>query len=215
MKKTLVLAGFTTLLFACNSNSNHSPDNTDSTIRHNTNPDTSNKNQTNAVTATMNKMMHEMHGAKPTGNNEIDFATMMLEHHKGAVEMSEVEVNRGSDPELKGFAQKVIDEQNKEIEFMRQFISNASKTKSPYSADFQKALNGSMMAMMKDNIAFFNNIDKDYATQMIPHHQSAVDMAKAYLQYGKETSLTTLCHNVISSQEKEINWLKDWLLNNK
>ena len=169
----------------------------------------------NPVIATMDKMMHEMHASKSTGNNDIDFAAMMLEHHKGAVEMSKVEVDEGNNAELKGFAQKVIDDQNKEIEFMQEFIAKTPKSPSISSSDFQKALYHSMMAMMDDNTTVYNRIDEDFAAQMIPHHQSAVDMAEAYLQFGDETSLTTLCQNIISSQENEINWLKDWLAKNR
>jgi uncharacterized protein (DUF305 family) len=39
-------------------------------------------------------------------------------------------------------------------------------------------------------------------------------MAKAYLQYGKEAGLISLCKNIINSQEREINWLKEWLIKN-
>ena len=169
----------------------------------------------NPVTETMDKMMHDMHNAKPTGNNDIDFAVMMVEHHKGAVEMSKVEVNQGSNTEMKAFAQKVIDDQTKEIRFMQEFILKSASTTSSTSSDFQKALNSSMMAMMSDNTTIYNDIDKDFAAQMIPHHQSAVDMAEAYLQYGQETRLKTLCQNIINSQTTEINWLREWLVKNK
>jgi uncharacterized protein (DUF305 family) len=218
MTKTLLFAGFTTILLACNNNSNDNAANTDSS-NHSAHKDTSshttNQNKINPITETMEKMMHDMHSTKPTGNNDIDFAVMMVEHHKGAAEMSKVEVDQGIHTEMKAFAQKVIDDQNKEIGFMQEFISKAPKAQSSNSAEFQKALNGSMMAMMNDNITVYNDIDKDFATQMIPHHQSAVDMAKAYLQYGKEPGLTSLCQNIISSQEKEINWLKEWLAKNQ
>lgn len=218
MYKTILLAGFTTILLACNNNSNNIASNTDSSshaAQNQTSSQTKNQNQMNPVTETMSKMMHDMHNAKPTGNNDIDFAVMMVEHHKGAVEMSKVEVNQGSNAEMKAFAQKVIDDQDKEIGFMEDFISRAPKTASSNSSDFQKALNGSMMAMMNDKTTIYDDIDKDFAAQMIPHHQSAVDMAEAYLQYGQETSLKTLCQNIINSQTKEINWLKEWLVKNK
>jgi len=218
MKNSFFLAGFTTILLACNNNPNNDAANVDSSnhpAHKENNSSTQNKNQINPVTATMDKMMHEMHGAKPTGNNDVDFATMMLEHHKGAVDMAKVEIEKGNNAELKAFAQKVIDDQNKEIGFMQEFISNAAKTTSSNSAEFQKALNGSMMAMMNDNTTIYNDIDKDFAAQMIPHHQSAVDMAKAYLQYGQVASLKTLCQNILSTQTTEINWLKEWLGKNR
>ena len=215
MKKISFIAIIASVLLACNPNSNHDPENTN-TVKHDSAGHATHtaENQMNPVKATMDKMMQEMHAAKPTGNNDIDFAAMMLEHHKGAVEMSKVEIEKGSNAEMKAFAQKVITDQNKEIAFMQDFMSKATKTSSSNSAAFQKALQQSMMAMMSDNTKIYNDIDKDFAAQMIPHHQSAVDMAKAYLQYGHENSLTTLSRNIINSQEKEIKWLNEWLVKN-
>jgi len=211
MKKTLSIAGCMAILFACNNNSSNNAANTGSSDHAaHTETNSSTQNQVNPVTTTMDKMMQAMHGINPTGN-DVDFAAMMLEHHKGAVEMSQVEIGKGKNDELKAFAKKVIDDQNEEIGFMQAFISKHTKTKSSNSAGFQKALNGSMMAMMNSKTAIYNDIDKDFAAQMIPHHQSAVDMAKVYLKYGREAGLITLCQNIISSQEKEINWLKEWL----
>lgn len=97
---------------------------------------------------------------------------------------------------------------------MQSFIEAAPKTTSPNAASFQKALSNSMAVMMNDSTPVYNNIDKDFAAQMIPHHQSAVDMAKVYLQYGKEKNLTTLSQNIVSSQTEEIAWLKTWLAKN-
>ncbi|MEO6542235.1 MAG: DUF305 domain-containing protein [Ferruginibacter sp.] len=214
MKKAFILAGFTSMLLACNNNSNTGTDNRDSSHHSGHNEkssDTKNKDQVNAVKETMDKMMQKMHTMKITGNNDIDFAAMMIEHHNGAVEMSKVEITKGTNAELKAFAQKVIDDQTKEITFMQEAISKAPKATSGNSADFQKALSNSMMAMMNDATVIYNDMDKDFAAQMKPHHQSAVDMAKAYLDYGRETSLKTLCRNIINSQTKEINWLTEWL----
>ena len=208
MKKTLVLAASAAFIMACNSHSDHS--NQQSTVDDH-GEHAANKIDTNAITETMTQMMHDMHAVKSTGNNDIDFASMMLEHHKGAVEMSEIEQEKGVDSDLRNFAKKVIDDQTVEINFMKKFITESPKEPSGNSAEFQKALRHSMMAMMGDSIPVYNNIDKDFAAQMIPHHQSAVDMAQAYLQFGKESSLRKLCENIIASQTKEINWLKEWL----
>ena len=214
MKKTFYLAGLAAIALACNNNSNDTTKNDDSAnhgTHHATPSTTKNPKEMNPITESMGKMMRKMHGATPTGNNDVDFAAMMVEHHKGAVEMAKVEVDKGAKAELKAFAQKVIDDQNKEVDFMQNFISKAAKTKSSNAAEFQKALNQSMTEMMNNNGTVYNDIDKDFAAQMIPHHQSAVDMAEAYLAYGKETSLKTLCQNIIRSQKTEIAWLKEWL----
>ncbi len=214
MNRIFLIAGLTSLLVACNEHSNHKTTNPDST-RHDSHSPGNNKNVLiNPVTETMKRMMDEMHHIKPTGNNDVDFAAMMIEHHKGAVEMAKVEIAQGNNSEMKAFAQKVIDDQDKEIVFMQEFISKAFKTASSNAAEFQKALKGSMKAMMEGNTQIHDDTDKDFAAQMIPHHQSAVDMAMAYLQFGKDTGLRTLSQNIIRSQEKEISWLKDWLRRN-
>ena len=55
----------------------------------------------------------------------------------------------------------------------------------------------------------------DFALMMIPHHQSAIDMAKAYLASGENNpELTKLSQDVIAAQEKEIAFLKEWLKQN-
>ena len=218
MKKAFVLTGFISLLFACN---NHSETNAATTKTshhtdsHQPRDNTKNDSNPNDVKGTMDKMMEDMHSIKTTGNNNIDFAAMMVEHHKGAVEMSKIEMEKGTNAELKAFAKKVIDDQTKEIVFMQDQISKAPRAASSNSAIFQKALQGSMMEMMHAAPALYNNNDKDFAAQMIPHHKSAVAMSKAYLQHGDEKSLRTLSENIISSQTKEIKWLTEWLAANK
>lgn len=52
----------------------------------------------------------------------------------------------------------------------------------------------------------------DFALMMIPHHQSAIDMAKAYLESDEnDPELTKLSNDIIEAQEKEIAFLKSWL----
>ena len=46
--------------------------------------------------------------------------------------------------------------------------------------------------------------DHDFASMMIPHHQGAVDMAKAVLLYGKNPVLRRLAQEIIVSQGSEI-----------
>ena len=52
----------------------------------------------------------------------------------------------------------------------------------------------------------------DFATMMIPHHQSAIDMAKAYLASGEnDPTIRKIAEDVVASQEREIGELRDWL----
>jgi uncharacterized protein (DUF305 family) len=52
----------------------------------------------------------------------------------------------------------------------------------------------------------------DFALMMIPHHQSAIDMATAYLASGEnDPELAKLSSDIIAAQETEIAFLRSWL----
>ena len=166
----------------------------------------------NEMVTLMDDMMVKMHDQTPSRNNNADFATMMIAHHVGAVEMSELLLKKGKDPILKSFAEEVIAAQNTEIEQMKNF-QNTREISTDYEK-FQQALNQSMAAMMDKNIKVHDDIDKDYAQQMIPHHKSAVEMAEVYLKFGKQPELLKLSKSIVNEQNKEIAELEMWLQKN-
>ena len=49
-----------------------------------------------------------------------------------------------------------------------------------------------------------NDPDRDFAAMMIPHHQGAIDMAKAELIYGHDPVLRRLAEGIIVEQQQEI-----------
>jgi hypothetical protein len=52
---------------------------------------------------------------------------------------------------------------------------------------------------------------RDFALMMIPHHQSAIAMAEAFLEYGDDPELTQLANEIIAEQRREIEFLETWL----
>lgn len=52
------------------------------------------------------------------------FLEGMIAHHEGAVEMSEVELTDGENPEAKALAEKIIADQKAEIEEMQGLLTN-------------------------------------------------------------------------------------------
>jgi uncharacterized protein (DUF305 family) len=72
------------------------------------------------------KMLHNMH-VPYTGNPDVDFRTHMIPHHQGAVEMAKVALKHAKDPETKRMAQKIIDDQEKEIAEMQDWLKKNGK----------------------------------------------------------------------------------------
>ena len=64
----------------------------------------------------------------------------------------------------------------------------------------------SMARMDRDmrNAPMTGEPDHDFAAMMIPHHQGAIDMAKAELLYGKDPVLRRLAQEIITTQNSEI-----------
>jgi len=60
-----------------------------------------------------------------------------------------------------------------------------------------------------------NDPSKDFVIMMKPHHQAAVDMAKAYLEYGHDPELRKMSEHIIISQTKEIGDMDSWLAKHK
>lgn len=52
------------------------------------------------------------------------FLEQMIVHHEGAVEMAQIEVDSGTNPDAVAMAQAIIDTQNIEIETMREILQS-------------------------------------------------------------------------------------------
>jgi uncharacterized protein (DUF305 family) len=79
----------------------------------------------------------------------------------------------------------------------------------PAIADQQGAMDKMHEAM--GAIAYSGDPDVDFARGMIPHHQGAIDMARAVLEHGKDPDIRKLAEAVITAQEQEIRQLEVWL----
>ena len=48
------------------------------------------------------------------------------------------------------------------------------------------------------------DVDRDFVAMMVPHHQGAIDMARAVLRYGRNEQLKRLAQEIIVTQQQEI-----------
>jgi uncharacterized protein (DUF305 family) len=75
--------------------------------------------------------MMKMHPAMMQGmmaeDPDVAFACGMIAHHQGAIDMAEVELKHGDSDEAKKMAQKIIDDQTREIGEFKQWLEANAK----------------------------------------------------------------------------------------
>ena len=163
------------------------------------------------------------------------FIDMMVPHHQGAVEMAKIAQQRGEHAEVKKMAQDVISSQSSEIEKMKSWRKQwfgSDKTppmnQMPMVDGSQMAAagsggmggmihSGSTAATTMDMSADVEKLrkapepfDRAFIDAMIPHHESAIDAAKAAETRAQKPEIKQLAKEVIAAQQKEIEQMKGW-----
>lgn len=81
----------------------------------------------------------------------------------------------------------------------RPFVASTASSFSQLMDDAMNVMNDGMMRAPMNG-----SVDHDFASMMVPHHQGAVDMAKAELLYGTNPVLRRLAQEIIVTQGSEI-----------
>jgi uncharacterized protein (DUF305 family) len=136
------------------------------------------------------------------GSLDIMFAQMMIPHHEQAIEMSDLALERSSDPEILALAQQIKAAQAPEIEHMTAWIE---ATGSGMTMDHDMGMDGMLseaeMTALRD--ATGTDFDRLYLEGMIQHHEGAIEMADMIVD-SANAEARELADAIISSQTVEI-----------
>ncbi|KQK28467.1 hypothetical protein ARD30_21830 [Bosea thiooxidans] len=89
---------------------------------------------------------------------------------------------------------------------MKMMMPSASDSAS--TKEYKAAMMHMMQSMPK---SFTGDADVDFMTQMKAHHQGAIEMAKIVLANGKDPAVKKLAGEIVSSQQREIETIEQWL----
>jgi uncharacterized protein (DUF305 family) len=81
------------------------------------------------------------------------------------------------------------------------FAHAQNAAEAPFLAENDAAMKKMMNDMM---VKPTGDVDRDFVDMMVPHHQGAIDMAQAFLRYGRNEQLRRLAQEIIVAQQQEI-----------
>lgn len=155
----------------------------------------------------MQSTMSKMQSMNMTGDFDVDFANMMVEHHQGGIDMAQMEVSQGKNDKLKAKAREIIDKQKKEQQELRDFVASYKPSGMKHGeGELHKSMSD-MMGQMKGT-PMSGDVDKDFAMMMTHHHEHGIAMNKMELQHGMSDKLKQMAKKSISDQQKDIAELK-------
>ena len=206
MKNLILLTFiFPFVLISCSKNEDDANNNTTPTTFD---------NHSSVLMQRMHSMSDSMAMMHMTGDPDYDFAMMMKMHHMAAIDMATQELANGNDSVIKNLSQMMKDAQMMEVQVLDSFTN--AHTPIPIMTDFGMKAEHAMHVM--DNNADAQNLngdsDHDFAHLMLPHHQSAMEMAMAIKQTGQNQMIKDMAQEMIEMQQMEINTLQIWLNSN-
>jgi uncharacterized protein (DUF305 family) len=143
---------------------------------------------------------------------DLQFIDNMIVHHQEAIDTAKVTQIKASHAELLAMAKDIVSSQSTEIEqlkkWRREWFSDAPPAKgneSSTSSHSMKPMNTAALDKLQGNA-----YDIEFITQMIPHHEGAVMMAKDALQQSTKPEIRKMATEIIKAQEAEIRLMQGW-----
>jgi uncharacterized protein (DUF305 family) len=138
------------------------------------------------------------------------FIDAMVPHHQGAIAMAEVALENAQHAEIKDLSRNIVSTQRAEIEELKSIKQEEFGTSDVPMEMSQEQMRSMGMMMDPQELARSEPFDRAFIDAMIPHHQSAIEMAKVAYEKSENPRIKKLAENIVSAQQAEIEQMKRW-----
>ena len=150
-------------------------------------------------------MTEDMAGMTTMPMGEREFMQMMVAHHRSAIAMAELALERTARTQVRRLAEDIIAAQQAEVARMQAW--HEQWFGEPLRPD-QAGPHGMMDMSELDNAG--EDFDRVFLRMMIPHHASAIVMAEAVMMGEPRAEIATLAEEIVAAQAKEIGLMQNW-----
>lgn len=145
-----------------------------------------------------------------TNNADTSFTMMMIPHHEQAIEMADLVLGKdGVDQRVLDLAQQIKDAQAPEIELMQGWLDEWGFGSMDGMDHGGGMMSDDDMSALEDATGV--EASRLFLTQMIEHHEGAIEMAEDELDDGINPDVRALCERIITSQTAEIETMNEIL----
>jgi uncharacterized protein (DUF305 family) len=138
---------------------------------------------------------------------EVEFLTMMIDHHQMAVHMSELCLERAVHDKLSRLCERIMETQAEEIALMQSWLLDWYGIEHEPAMDDPAHHEQMMMLQELSGEAF----EAAFLAMMISHHAMAVEDGSECVATAEHRELRTLCRRIVASQQREIMQMRMWL----
>jgi uncharacterized protein (DUF305 family) len=185
-----------------------------------TNSDTGRENsagQTTSATGTAPATTTPAADTAAHNNADVWFVRHMIPYHQEAIELSDiVSAKQGIDSRVTELANKIRATQGPQLQQMQDWLNHWGNPPMPGTApgDVQMPAQSSMPGILSkrelDALREANGADAStlFLTQMIAHHEGAIDLAQTEIEEGQYPAAVALARSIVSTQQQEIDTMK-------
>jgi len=198
---TLIVPALALLLIACGGDSDESSPSTGA----------GEMTATPAATTGAAHQGHSMASPEAGEDPDLHFIDAMIVHHASAIAMAEAVQETAEHQEIRELADEIIAAQEAEIEQMRAwrdewFPGAPESDLSTMSGMAGMAMSDADLAMLAES----ESPDEMFIEMMIPHHESAIEMATQIRQATTRPKLQQLADEIVPAQQAEIDQMAEW-----
>ncbi len=138
------------------------------------------------------------------------FIDAMVPHHEGAVDMAEVALKNAEHEQIKQLAEDIVSAQEAEIRELKSIKQEEFGTSKVPMDKSAEQMEGMGMMTNPQSLADEDPFDKAFIDNMIPHHQSAIEMAEVAATETDNPEIKDLATNIVEAQKREISQMEQW-----
>jgi uncharacterized protein (DUF305 family) len=138
------------------------------------------------------------------------FIDAMVPHHQGAIVMARVALENAEHEEIRDLSRNIVLTQQAEIGELKAIKKEEFGTSNVPMEMSSEQMRGMGMMMDPQSLAEENPFDRAFIDAMIPHHRSAIEMAKVANQESENPRIKELAQNIVSDQKGEVEQMRRW-----